>query len=124
MNIGPTQIAPAVAGNQTSENTRQPARSTPNPERSPRVEPSEIRNPKPVTPSADEVVKVHADTSTGSSILVYEFVDSRSGSLVFQIPSAQMLKLVQDIRQRLERMAASQRGGEEVSREGTNGNQP
>jgi hypothetical protein len=56
--------------------------------------------------------------------MVYEFVDSRSGSLVFQIPSAQMLNLVQDIRQRLERMAANQGGGEEVKPGGKNGNQP
>ena len=67
---------------------------------------------------------MHSDTSTGSSIMVYEFVDSRSGSLVFQIPSAQMLNLVQDIRQRLERMAANQGGGEEVKPGGKNGNQP
>jgi hypothetical protein len=124
MNIGPTQIAPAVAGNQTLESTGQSARSTPVREDRPRVEPSEIRNSEPDTPSADEVVKVHSDTSTGSSIMVYEFVDSRSGSLVFQIPSAQMLNLVQDIRQRLERMAANQGGGEEVKPGGKNGNQP
>lgn len=124
MNIGPTQIVPAMAGNQTSESTRQPAQSTPNPANRPRVEPNEIRNRELAISVADEVVKVHADTSTGSSILVYEFVDSRSGSLVFQIPSAQMLKLVQDIRQRLERMAANLRGGDEGNPEGTNGNQP
>jgi len=62
----------------------------------------------------EEVVQVHSDTSTGSQILVFDFVDSKSGSLIFQIPSEQMLNLVQDIRQRLQRMADKQTGLGEV----------
>ncbi len=111
MNIGPTQIVPVTAESRTPESTQQPARSTPSLGDRPNAESSESRNPEPVASLGDEVVKVHSDTSTGSPILVYDFVDSKSGSLVFQIPSAQMLNLVQDIRQRLQRMAASQQSG-------------
>ncbi|MGB8061579.1 MAG: hypothetical protein WCF26_06780 [Candidatus Sulfotelmatobacter sp.] len=40
----------------------------------------------------------------GLPLPVYQFVDSKSGSVILQIPSDQMLKLVQDIRQRLQQM--------------------
>jgi len=110
MNIGPTQIVPVAAEVQTSESTPQPARSTPSLGDRAEVGPSETKTPEPAASVGDEVVEVHSDTSTGSPILVYEFMDSRSGSLVYQIPSAQMLHLVQDIRQRLQRMAANQLG--------------
>jgi len=110
MNIGPTQIVPVGAGSQTSEDTQPPARPTPSLGDRPKAESVESQNPEPLASAGDEVVQVHSDTSTGSPILVYEFVDSRSGSLVFQIPSAQMLNLVQDIRQRLQRMITSQEG--------------
>ena len=49
----------------------------------------------------EAVVKMHTDTSTGQPIFVYEYVDSRSDSVILQIPSEQMLSLVQEIRQRL-----------------------
>jgi hypothetical protein len=111
MNIGPTQLVP-VAGSQTSESMRSPARPAPSPGDPPKAEGRPIGNGEPALSLSHEVVKVHSDTSTGSPILVYEFVDSISGSLVFQIPSDQMLNLVQDIRQRLQRMAAKQSGGE------------
>jgi len=111
MNIGPTQIVPVAAEIQASESTHPPAQPTPSLGDGAELEPSETQTPAPVPSVGDEVVKVHSDTSTGSPILVYEYVDSRSGSLVFQIPSEQMLNLVQDIRQRLQRMAANQPGG-------------
>ena len=111
MNIGPTQIVPVGAESQTSEDTQQPVRPTPSLGDHPKAEPVESQNSEPVASVGDEVVQVHSDTSTGSAILVYEFVDSKSGSLVFQIPSAQMLNLVQDIRQRLQKMAASEQAG-------------
>ena len=123
MNIGPTQIVPVGAESRSFELTPKPARGTPSLGDQPKVERSEIRNGEPAPAVSHEVVKVHSDTSTGSPILVYEFVDSRSGALVFQIPSAQMLNLVQDIRQRLQRMAAKQSGGGEVKPEEENGNQ-
>src|SRR6266700_7069797 len=113
MNIGPTQTVPVVAENQGSESgPRKPAASTPSLGNLPKLERSEMRNCEPAASVSHEVVKVHSDTSTGSPILVYEFMDSRSGSVVFQIPSDQMLNLVQDIRQRLQRMAAKQTDGE------------
>jgi hypothetical protein len=62
----------------------------------------------------EDVVKVHTDTSTGQQIMVYEFVDPRSGAAIFQIPSKQMLSLVQGIRERLQQMAANQPGVGEV----------
>ncbi len=112
MNIGPTQIVPVGAESRTSESVKKPARPAPSPGSSPKMEACPIGNREPALSVSHEVVKVHSDTSTGSPILVYEFVDAISGSVVFQIPSDQMLSLVQDIRQRLQQIAAKQSGGE------------
>ena len=117
MNIGPTQTVPLVAENRSTESPRKPSSSPPNPGNHPQVETTDTQTRKPADSLSSEVVKVHSDTTTGSPILVYEFMDARSGSVVFQIPSDQMLNLVQDIRQRLQRMA----GGEQGARNGGGG---
>jgi len=111
MNIGPTQTV-AVAEDRSSEKPRKHAPRPPSLGNSPKVEPVTLPNREASSAIPHEVVKVHSDTSTGSPIQVYEFVDARSGSVVFQIPSDQMLNLVQDIRQRLQQMAARQSVGE------------
>lgn len=112
MNIGSIQIVPAAAEDRSLENTRKAAQSTPSLGNHPTVDRAEIRNGQSTPAVSHEVVKVHSDTTTGTPILVYEFLDSNSGAVVFQIPSDQMLSLVQDIRQRLQRMAARQPVGE------------
>jgi hypothetical protein len=104
MNIGPTQSFPAVA--EKGSSARKAAPGTSSLGDRPTAGPNEAANRESLPSESLEVVKVHSDTSSGSPILVYDFVDSRTGSLVFQIPSDQMLNLVQDIRQRLQRMTA------------------
>lgn len=111
VNIGPTQPVPVAAGDRPPESSGRAAPATPSLGDRSRVEPSDEETQEPAAVITPEVVKVHSDTSSGSSILVYDFVDARSGSVVFQIPSDQMLNLVQDIRQRLQRMTASQSVG-------------
>ena len=54
---------------------------------------------------------MHSDTSMGLPMAVYQFVDSKSGSVVLQIPSEQMLKLAQDIQQRLQQIEDKKPGG-------------
>ena len=121
MNIGPTQIVPVAAELQDPRSSPQRA-STPNSGHSPKPQSSDTLNHSSPSSGANEVVKVHSDTSTGQSILIYEFVDSKTGSLVLQIPSEQMLGLVQEIRQRLQEMAASALGNAGKP-EGVYGNQ-
>jgi hypothetical protein len=118
MNIGPTQTVPVVAEDRSSDSsTRKITPARPSLEDHPAMGPSLRRNIESGLSIPAEVVKVHSDTSSGSPILVYEFVDAKSGSLVFQIPSDQMLSLVQDIRQRLQRMAAKTSPGGEAKPE-------
>ena len=52
-------------------------------------------------------VKVHPDSSTGTQVLIYEFLDSESGSVVYQIPSQQILGLMKAIQQQLERLTSA-----------------
>lgn len=111
MSIGPIQIVPVVAEGSTARETAQPARTAPSSGGGSTVESSGTQSQVSLASVAEEeVVEVHSDTSMGLPLPVYQFVDSRSGSVVLQIPSEQMLKLVQDIRQRLQQMEAKQPG--------------
>ena len=112
MNIGPAQIVPQGMHGPGAESRAKPVPATPALGKDSEAETNTLPSREPATYMGGEVVKVHVDTSSGSRILVYEFVDAQSGDLIFQIPSDQMLNLVQDIRQRLQRMAAHP-GGEE-----------
>src|SRR5579864_5993150 len=112
MNVGPAQVAPVMAESPAPAATAREPRPTPPPtsEDVSRMGSGGAGIAASRAPIPQEVVHVHPDTSTGQQILVYEFVDSNSGSLIFQVPSEQMLNLVQEIRRRLEQMAAKQPG--------------
>lgn len=125
MNIGPTQIAAVTADHPAPTGTDRSAATAPSPASDdvPKTGSGEAGISAAPTLAPDAVVNVHPDTSTGQQILVYEFVNPKSGALIFQIPSEQMLNLVQVIRQRLQQMAAKQSGDGEVKPEGPHGNQ-
>ncbi len=111
MNIGPTQIVPVATEGSTARENAQPARTTPSSGKSPTVESDDTQNKVSLASIPEEVVEVHSETSMGLPLPVYQFVDPKSGSVILQIPSDQMLKLVQDIRQRLQQMEVKQSGG-------------
>ncbi len=104
MNIGPTQIVPVATEGSTARETTQPARTTPSSGEGSPGENDSTQNQVSLASMPQEVVEVHSETSMGLPLPVYQFVDSKSGSVILQIPSDQMLKLVQDIRQRLQQM--------------------
>lgn len=110
MSIGPTQIVPMTAEGSAAREATQPARPAPSSGQDSTAESDSTQNHVPLASMPEEVVEVHSDTSMGLPMPVYQFVDSKSGSVVLQIPSEQMLKLVQDIRQRLQQMEAKQSG--------------
>ncbi len=110
MSVSPIQIAPVVAGGSTARETTQPARSAPGLGEGSTAESVGTQLQVSLASVPEEVVEVHSDTSMGLPIAVYQFVDPKSGSVVLQIPSEQMLKLVQDIRQRLQQIEVRQSG--------------
>ncbi len=104
MHINPAQLVPDLPEYpQPGQTARQPSPAPVSGDVPRQESPDTLTQRSPVTAS-QQVVKVHSDNSTEPPILVYEFVDSRSNSVIVQIPSQQMLSLVQDIRQRLHTM--------------------
>ena len=103
MNINPAQLVRDLPDYPQPDQAAPQPRPAPVAGDVPKVETTDTFAQRPSIPAAQQVVKVHSDNSTEPPILVYEFVDSRSNSVIVQIPSEQMLSLVQDIRQRLHR---------------------
>lgn len=62
--------------------------------------------PKASDSSSGEEVRLQRDSETGEP--VYRFVDRRTGSLIVQIPSDQMLNLIHVIQQQLAQLSAKQ----------------
>jgi hypothetical protein len=107
MNFSLTQLVAGMVENQAGEPARQ-AQPVTRPV-SAEVPTKEWKDAETTpSPAVDpqEVVKVHSDDSTGMPIMVYQFVDSKSNSVILQVPSEQMLSLVQEIRQRLSEIAS------------------
>lgn len=113
MNPTPAQIGPVLADAPDPAQPRPVARtSAPESAPVPKQE-SDSGEPDAVSiAEPQEVVNVHTDTSTGEKILVYDFVDSQSGELIYQIPSQQMLDLARAIEQRFEQ-GTDKKSGEE-----------
>jgi hypothetical protein len=65
--------------------------------------------PLPQFPEHD--VKVQFDQSMNDGILIYQFLDKQSGSLVMQLPSTQMLSVVHEIQNELREAAPLQTSG-------------
>lgn len=103
MNIRPAQLVPDLPEYpQPGQTARRPS-PVPGSGDVPKQEIADTVTQRTPVTASQQVVKVHSENSTEPPILVYEFVDSRSNSVIVQIPSEQMLSLVQDIRQRLHR---------------------
>ena len=101
MDINPVQfVRDATPYSQPDQSVGQP-RPAPVSADVPKVETGDTAKFTLPAAASQQVVKVHSDNSTVPPILVYEFVDSRSDSVIVQIPSDQMISLVQEIRQRL-----------------------
>lgn len=83
--------------------------------------PARRKTGSPAPSVANEVVELHSDTSARSPILVYEF--DKWDTLIFQIHGDQMLKLVKDIRKRLEEIPAKRMPVREKQSRRKNGNQ-
>jgi len=64
---------------------------------------------QPSASSSGEEVQLQRDSETGEP--VYRFVDRRTGSLIVQIPSDQMLNLIHVIQQQFARLSAKQSPG-------------
>lgn len=109
MNINPVQFVRDVGEYPQGDQSLGQPRPAPVSADVPKLETSDTAKFTSPAASAPQVVKVHSDNSTEPPILVYEFVDSRSDSVIVQIPSEQMISLVQEIRQRLDH-AMSQHG--------------
>lgn len=110
MNIGPTQIVPVTAESSTAREPTQPARTTPSLGQGANLESDGTQDQVSFASAPEVVVEMHSDTSMGLPMAVYEFIESKSGSVVLQIPSEQMLKLVQHIRQWLREMEDKRSG--------------
>lgn len=103
MNIHPAQRVRDLPEYPQPDQAVRPA-AAPISDQLPKPESADTRTQDSPVPVSRQVVKVHSDDSMEPPILVYEFVDSRSDAVVVQIPSEQMLSLVQEIRQRLHAM--------------------
>lgn len=102
MGIDPVQIVSSVIQNLSS----QLRSSSPDLQRSSKLESSPSTGTQASSPIAQTEVKVHPDNSTGAQVLIYEFRNSKSGSLVYQIPSEQILGLMRTIQQQLHRLTS------------------
>ena len=109
MGINPVQVV--AVGAETPRSGSRPSHAPdPNLQAHPKVERDETVATLSPTAIRQTEVRVHSDTSTGQSVLIHQFVDSRSGSLVFQVPSEQILGLMQAIQRQLERLSPNTPG--------------
>lgn len=100
----PVQFVPVMA-----ENERLPRHTPASSETTLGTDPNAENTTVPasssgVLPSPEEV-QVHYDISAVQEVPVYHFVDRRSGDLVVQVPSEQMLNLIHSIQQQMLRMS-------------------
>ena len=108
MSIDQIQLGPISPVDQALPYRRKesPARDVPNPD--PRQGPSwEKTSPQTnanVTEAPAEEIKLQRDSSTGRQI--YQFIDSKSGLLILQIPSEQMLNFIHEVQQEWEHLTA------------------
>jgi hypothetical protein len=107
MNVGPAQLFSAAI------DVREPARPVrpaqpprPNAEAEPvKAAPKPEASP-PVPSFAGDEVKVQRDTST--HVMIYQFVNQQSGSLVLQVPSKEVLDLTRGIQESLQKEEVAQ----------------
>ena len=88
--------APKLRQTASSTNLRDPVK----------MEATRTRDTPTAAPFPQTEVKVHPDNSTGVQILVYQFLNAKSGTVVYQIPSEQLLGLMKTIQQQLQRLGS------------------
>ncbi len=91
--VGPT---PKLRQTPSSTNSRDPVK----------MEAARTKDAPTAAPFPETEVKVHPDNSTGVQVLVYQFLNTKSGSVVYQIPSEQLLGLMKTIQQQLQRLGS------------------
>ena len=110
MSIGPIQIILPVAEDQSVRGGRQTQPSTADPvtEPSPKAEMSVHADTAASASIPPEEVKVQCDSGTGERIS--QCID-RSGSVILQIPSGQMLDFIRDIQNQQARLVSNELAG-------------
>ena len=109
MSIGPIQIILPVAEDQPVRGGRQTQLSTGDPaaEPSPKPETSANQDTAASASAPQEEVKVQRDMATGEH--VYQFIDGKSGSVILQIPTEQILDFIREIQQQQARLASGRK---------------
>ena len=101
MSVGPVQHSPNVVDAQESANQVRPAQ--PRGSSSGNQPVREVAKPQsfsPVPPIVEDEVKLQWDSSDG--VRIYQFVDQKSGVLILQIPSEEVLKVGRGIQESLQ----------------------
>jgi hypothetical protein len=101
MSIGPVRDVPPEPQLPESK-TRAVPTPPPDSEKTSTRENALTKNAPSVPAVPADEVRVQWDTPMADYIEVYQFVDQQSGSLVLQIPNAQMLSLIHQIRAMLQ----------------------
>ena len=112
MNVGPVREPPG-SDPQTPESKTQavpPRAQTADLDRSSSRQAPAQKAAAPVPEFPQDEVRVQWDTPLADYIMVYQFLDQQSGSLILQMPDAQILSLVHQIRETLQR--AQEQAGE------------
>ncbi len=102
MSIGPVGSSVPASGPQSLElNVRATPRPSPTSESEPSREESAQKNTAPVPSVPQDEVRVQQDTPA-DYIMIYQFVNQQSGSLILQMPDEQVLSIVHEIQQMLQ----------------------
>jgi hypothetical protein len=106
MSIGPVESAAPEPEPQSPESK---VRATPNPSSTSGSgssgEASAVKSTPAVPAVPEDEVHVHWDTPMADYIMIYQFVNQQSGSLILQEPDQAILSLIHQIRTMLENTA-------------------
>jgi hypothetical protein len=135
MRIEPAQISGPLENGSNADGRNLPRRASPAAaENGPPDAPTVVRPDKNQMQSAphkqpqqlslpqfpQDEVEVQFDKPMNDDILIYQFLDKRSGNLVMQLPSTQVLSVIHEIQDELQQNVSGQSGeqAEEIKRGG------
>jgi hypothetical protein len=103
MSIGPVRDLPPAPEPQLPESkTRAIPAPPPALEQTPSQETAAAKNAPPVPTAPQDEVRVQWDNPMADYVMIYQFVNQQSGSLVLQIPDDQVLSLIHQVREMLQ----------------------
>jgi hypothetical protein len=79
--------------------------------------PADSKNQVPLPQFPEDEVTVQFDKPMNDDILIYQFLDKQSGSLILQVPSTQVLGVAHEIQNELQEQSSEEQASEQSAKE-------